>query len=253
MSRDANSQKGFTLIELLVVVAIISLLAAILFPVFARARENARRASCMSNLKQIGLGFMMYVQDYDERFPLPYYYKTPTTASWCSGGGQTQNDSTMPGYLFISRNGCTGGHWISYQDAVFPYIKSVQVFVCPSATQGQTAGSLAFSYGYNRKVSKMIGALDPASLAEIRESSKLIVLLDYNYSSQWFSGLTANGNDYSDWSKAATIAAGSGVFPHLGGGNMMYADGHVKWVKKGALLTRENAVLDGSLTTTWNP
>ena len=56
-------QRGFTLIELLVVIAIISILAAILFPVFARARESARRTSCLSNLKQIGLGVMMYVQD----------------------------------------------------------------------------------------------------------------------------------------------------------------------------------------------
>ena len=62
-----RQKRGFTLIELLVVVAIIGILAAILFPVFARARENARRASCQSNLKQIGLGIAQYTQDYDER------------------------------------------------------------------------------------------------------------------------------------------------------------------------------------------
>src|ERR1700755_2603487 len=61
--------RGFTLIELLVVIAIISILASILFPVFARARENARRASCQSNLKQIGLGFAQYIGDYDETYP----------------------------------------------------------------------------------------------------------------------------------------------------------------------------------------
>ena len=65
----ARSEKGFTLIELLVVIAIIAILAAILFPVFARARENARRASCQSNLKQIGLGILQYTQDYGRRFP----------------------------------------------------------------------------------------------------------------------------------------------------------------------------------------
>ena len=69
--RFTPTSHGFTLIELLVVIAIIALLAAILFPVFARARENARRASCQSNLKQIALGMAQYVQDYDERFP-PY-------------------------------------------------------------------------------------------------------------------------------------------------------------------------------------
>ena len=64
----SQRKEGFTLIELLVVIAIIAILAAILFPVFARARENARRASCQSNLKQIGLGMFMYLQDYDEKF-----------------------------------------------------------------------------------------------------------------------------------------------------------------------------------------
>jgi prepilin-type N-terminal cleavage/methylation domain-containing protein/prepilin-type processing-associated H-X9-DG protein len=64
-----NMKKGFTLIELLVVISIIAIIAAILFPVFARARENARRASCQSNLKQIGLGVMQYVQDYDDCYP----------------------------------------------------------------------------------------------------------------------------------------------------------------------------------------
>jgi prepilin-type N-terminal cleavage/methylation domain-containing protein len=64
-SKSKRFAKGFTLIELLVVIAIIAILAAILFPVFARARENARRASCQSNLKQVGLGLLQYIQDYD--------------------------------------------------------------------------------------------------------------------------------------------------------------------------------------------
>jgi prepilin-type N-terminal cleavage/methylation domain-containing protein len=73
MQQSTYRRTGFTLIELLVVIAIIAILAAILFPVFARARENARRASCMSNLKQIGLGMMMYVQDYDGKYFLRTY------------------------------------------------------------------------------------------------------------------------------------------------------------------------------------
>src|ERR1043165_2296074 len=63
------ARSGFTLVELLVVIAIIALLSAILFPVFSRARENARRSSCQSNLKQLGLGILQYTQDYDEKFP----------------------------------------------------------------------------------------------------------------------------------------------------------------------------------------
>src|SRR5437016_13930229 len=68
---------GFTLIELLVVIAIIAILAAILFPVFAQARDKARQAACLSNLKQVGTALMMYGQDYDERMPV--------TCSWGRG------------------------------------------------------------------------------------------------------------------------------------------------------------------------
>jgi len=101
--------KAFTLIELLVVIAIIAILAAILFPVFGRARENSRRSACQSNLKQIGLGFMQYIQDYDERLPQAYWYKNDS-----SGGG---------GYVHVSA-------------MVNPYLKSTQIWVCPSDANG---------------------------------------------------------------------------------------------------------------------
>src|SRR5476651_2537282 len=71
---DSSARRGFTLIELLVVIAIIAILAAILFPVFAQAREKARQISCLSNMNQLGLAFMQYLQDYDEHFPGSYYY-----------------------------------------------------------------------------------------------------------------------------------------------------------------------------------
>ncbi|MEP6756569.1 MAG: DUF1559 domain-containing protein, partial [Chthonomonadales bacterium] len=77
-----NVRRGFTLIELLVVIAIIAILAAILFPVFAKAREAARKATCLSNLKQIGLATLMYVQDYDEQFP------------WLMMDGRNNNNAT---------------------------------------------------------------------------------------------------------------------------------------------------------------
>jgi prepilin-type N-terminal cleavage/methylation domain-containing protein len=105
-------KKGFTLIELLVVIAIIALLAAILFPVFARARENARRSSCLNNCKQMGIGIMQYVQDYDNTYPQGYYY--PNDSS--SAGGYSQWTGTIQ-----------------------PYTKSWQAFVCPSDKTGGLA------------------------------------------------------------------------------------------------------------------
>lgn len=105
---------GFTLIELLVAIAIIAILAAILFPVFARARENARRSSCQSNLKQMGIGIMQYTQDYDEKMPFWAHYDdtvTPATDAW---------GSPYKKAVWTSRT------------SVYPYIKSAQVFYCPS-------------------------------------------------------------------------------------------------------------------------
>jgi prepilin-type N-terminal cleavage/methylation domain-containing protein/prepilin-type processing-associated H-X9-DG protein len=100
---------AFTLIELLVVIAIIAILAAILFPVFAKAREKARQASCMSNEKQIALAVVQYSQDYDERYPR--VYTNPPPRDW-------KND-------------------------IAPYLKNTQVFVCPSKD------SQASGYGYS--------------------------------------------------------------------------------------------------------
>ncbi len=205
-------RKAFTLIELLVVIAIIAILAAILFPVFARARENARRASCQSNLKQIGLGMMQYTQDYDEKYPQAYY-----------SGVDLQTDTTLPGGKYTSSPGGSNptGYYKNWMDFTFPYVKSVQLYVCPSATYAPTSAS----YGYNREVSKR--GSGGISLASVERPAECVLALDYNIAY----GLYANvDSDGSRWATGTSDANRLIVAPHLDGTNVLYADGHVKWV-----------------------
>ncbi len=109
---------GFTLIELLVVIAIICILASILFPVFARARENARRTSCLNNIKQMSLGMLQYSQDYDERFH-----------------GASARNTPFPG--------------VGWAGAIYPYVKSSQVYRCPNDTNEGNSTNVPVSYAFN--------------------------------------------------------------------------------------------------------
>ncbi len=218
---------GFTLIELLVVIAIIAILAAILFPVFARARENARRASCLSNMKQIGLGILQYAQDYDERMVMGA-------------------SATSPGNNVV---------WI---ELLQPYVKSYQVFQCPSNTLNTT--TMEFSPSGLAKVSYMAPIDYKNSNAAI--GARYVVgpnLASFNSVSQTIAIVEGNayGSDFcitdGYWnSNAAGVSPQTGTpgapalfVGHLSTGNYLFADGHVKAMKP---LQTVSAAMGGSGT-----
>jgi prepilin-type N-terminal cleavage/methylation domain-containing protein/prepilin-type processing-associated H-X9-DG protein len=146
-----KNARGFTLIELLVVISIIALLAAILFPVFARARENARRSSCISNAKQLSLGIVMYAQDYDERM-MPLYYGT-----------------------------------VYWPYLTLPYTKSQQILNCPSESGAKYVATTDPVYSWNTNVDygmsmQLSGGLPAGvrgpALSQIAKPSETVLLAD---------------------------------------------------------------------------
>ena len=210
-SSRAIERLGFTLIELLVVIAIIAILAAILFPAFARARENARRASCQSNLKQIGLGIAQYTQDYDEKYP--------------SQGGSDVLD-------FFATTAAP-----SVFAATQPYIKSWQVLRCPSATahSGDGAGydpvgnNPSLSYEANGVVIRNASDGGARSIASIPETASTIMAQEFNeyWAAAFLRPNYAGGGKYIYW-----IYGPGYSNSHMDGGNLLFCDGHVKWKKQ---------------------
>jgi prepilin-type N-terminal cleavage/methylation domain-containing protein/prepilin-type processing-associated H-X9-DG protein len=223
-----SAKSGFTLIELLVVIAIIAILAAILFPVFARARENARRASCQSGMKQIALGIFQYTQDYDERFPTSPFDQT----SYNAGG--------------------TYG----WADKILPYTKSVQLYQCPSdrsptANPDGTGGSSYSDYWGNENLIPKYSA--GVNVAALTNSSNTVL----NYESTGYEGGPAGCYHGEGYGGSAGVVGQkpttcfSADYPlassrHLEGSNYSFADGHVKWLKPEKLLPGDTACSGGA-------
>jgi prepilin-type N-terminal cleavage/methylation domain-containing protein/prepilin-type processing-associated H-X9-DG protein len=194
-----KGRPGFTLIELLVVIAIIAILAAILFPVFGRARENARKTSCASNLKQIGLGWTMYAQDYDERM-MRASVATPgkTYYWWGSYDGTTLRNEEGP---------------------LYPYMKSAQIQACPSFDNVLRAslGLTGYTFNYGNLGSSQ-------SLSAVQDPTRTLLFAD---------GAQISFSDYKTVQASTYSDPPSANFPtfhgrHNGMGNVLWVDGHVK-------------------------
>jgi len=251
MSNQSNGRnamrrtRGFTLIELLVVIAIIAILAAILFPVFARARENARRASCMSNMKQIGLGLMQYLQDYDEAFPT-YLMGQESVANLQANQKSYSDSASAPAEKFSLRQGvlgstaATGYGYQSWMDEIYPYVKSLQLFDCistaknPLMVQSGTAAQpgRAPSYAVNAYITGMQGnGYKPLKESAINGSAGKIFSVQNARQNAYYSEIDFNKYQHPTFlgTSAYRKSLRDLTWAHLGGTNILYADGHVKW------------------------
>lgn len=189
----STRKTAFTLIELLVVIAIISILAAILFPAFARARENARRASCLSNLKQVGIAMMQYTQDNDERYMV------------------ADHDDA-------DANGVADYAWFV---PLQPYIKSEQIFQCPSLGAETTTPNPNTDYIINgffaHGVSQAIFQQSALQIM-VAERKENLNVFDYH---AWMRGVTPQFEFEDNISRDR----------HFDGSNYLFADGHAKWYR----------------------
>jgi len=283
-----NTNTGFTLIELLVVIAIIAILAAILFPVFAQVREKARQTACLNNFKQIGLGFMQYVQDNDEMYP-PSEVDTSNTGNYTTGydwtycvnpyvkAGSAQTPAATTGGRNIQ--GYAGG-----------------IYGCPSNPHKDQSGQYIvrldlFPTWYGTPVALGVASGPAQSVAVVDEPANKVAMFE---AGSCYTNFTQNGQThyinttnpyflseawawYSNWGFQNGVFLGAGTTPgtdcdntqagqdsgvhacnvlpryrHSGHMNMLYLDGHAKSKGKGGDWYRDEIFIPGLNETYWN-
>lgn len=213
--------KAFTLIELLVVIAIIAILAAILFPVFSQAKEAAKKTTCLSNFKQLSTGIGLYQNDFDDVLPGAVF---ADLGNGQQGGWMYYTGMTIPGGQITTK-------FAPEKGAVFPYMRSLDVFKCPSDAIGARTGN---SYALNGCATKVtsFGRANGKSPSEFPNTAEFALLVEEVFDE------AVSGTTNASFLRSSSTADGYAVYPikllstrHLDGSNLSFVDGHVKWMK----------------------
>lgn len=222
-SSHQSSKHGFTLTELTVVVLIVFVLGMVLFPVFARPHRGNRQASCASNQKQIALGFLQYVQDYDERYPLAVGYITLTADS----GKQTTSQVFLQSWG--SGRKLADGRYV--QGILSPYIKSDQLFTDPIEPKSRDERFVQH-YMYNDLVAGVRQSDVPAPAQSVLTTDAEDRLKNVGHAlASDFNPHEANFNSKGRCDAGQGASIGRARIRHQGGANFAFTDGHLKWFK----------------------
>jgi prepilin-type N-terminal cleavage/methylation domain-containing protein len=214
LHHNNRNPSGFTLIELLIVIAIIALLAAILFPVFSRARESARRSSCLSNMKQLGAATLMYTQDYDETMF--------GNDSLDEGAGMTK------GFM----DDAAVRNW---PKSLYPYVKNLRVYICPSALPYSASGSnpayveVTVDGGGNTSYASNYIVAD-RRISAIPSPASIVLLHEFNIYQR-----ASQMRPYPSGASFIQYHNGKMDNMHFDGGNRLFCDGHAKWSRKNSM------------------